>query len=105
MLLEYLAQHDGSSQRDLATSLCVEAPTITRMVQRLEQGTLIERRPDPDDARVTRLYLTDAGRAVQQEIYAVWERVEAVTLADFSEEESASLRRLLKKAQHNLTIP
>jgi DNA-binding MarR family transcriptional regulator len=38
---------------------------ISRLVDRLEGRGLVERRPDPDDARATRILLTEKGAAVQ----------------------------------------
>jgi DNA-binding MarR family transcriptional regulator len=38
-------------------------PGLSRLVQRMEQAGLVERRPDPDDGRATTLVATRAGRA------------------------------------------
>lgn len=48
---------------DLAERLAIDAPAVTRKVQQLERDGLVSRSADPDDARATRLRLTDAGRA------------------------------------------
>ena len=53
------------------------------------------RRPDPDDQRVSRVYLTEAGRAVQGRVQAVWDQMEAETFAGFTPEERVLLRRFL----------
>jgi DNA-binding MarR family transcriptional regulator len=102
MFLNFLAHHDGASQSDLAQSLCVEAPTITRMVQRLGQAGLVERSPDPDDARVTRLHVTEKGRSVVGQMDEVWQEIESRAMVDFNTEECAQLRRLLTRVRDNL---
>lgn len=103
MFLNFLAQHDGASQSELAQSLCVEAPTITRMVQRMGQAGLVERTTDREDARITRLHVTAKGREVLEQMEEVWQEIEARTMADFNTEECAMLRRLLLRVRDNLT--
>lgn len=105
MFLNFLAQHDGASQSDLAQSLCVEAPTITRMVQRLGQAELVERSTDPDDARVTRLHVTAKGRTAVSQMEEVWQDIEARAIANLNTEECAQLRHLLTRIRDNLTQP
>lgn len=50
------------SMSDLARRLGISPSTVTRNLQRLEKSGLVERFADPDDARVARVRLTDAGR-------------------------------------------
>lgn len=102
MLLGRLWQEDGISQSDLAGQLCIEAPTATRMLQRMESHQLIERRSDPDDARLSRVYLTDKSRALREPVEAAWQRVEARLTANLSLEERLLLRRLLQQMLTNL---
>ncbi|MDX8153610.1 MarR family transcriptional regulator [Patulibacter brassicae] len=54
----------GESQRmgDLAERLRIVPRSVTTLVDDLEREGLVERRPDPDDRRSTRVHLTDAGR-------------------------------------------
>ena len=47
-LLMELWDHDGRTQADLAESLGVEPPTVTKMLQRMENADLVDRRPDAD---------------------------------------------------------
>jgi len=70
-----IGSHDGIPQRDLARRLHVARPTITVMLHKMEAAGLIARRPDEKDQRLTRIYLTDAGRCLQDEMNS--------TLADF----------------------
>jgi DNA-binding MarR family transcriptional regulator len=55
---------DEGPQRitDLAAAELVAQPTMTGIVRRLEQDGLVVRTPDPQDARASRIALTDAGR-------------------------------------------
>lgn len=78
-----IGANDGIPQRDLARRLHVARPTITIMLPKMAAAGLITRQPDENDQRLTRIYLTDAGRRLQDEMNS--------TLADFI---SASFGRM-----------
>jgi MarR family transcriptional regulator, organic hydroperoxide resistance regulator len=101
-LLYELWQKSDITQSDLAEHLCVEAPTVTRMLQRMERSGLIERYPDPVDARILRVCLTERGRTIQQQVEEVWNRLEEQTVGGFTLEERLLLRRLLLQIYSNL---
>jgi MarR family transcriptional regulator, organic hydroperoxide resistance regulator len=103
MLLLRLWIEEGVPQSQLAASMGVEPPTATKMLQRMEHAGLIERRPDPEDARISRVYLTDRGRALEQPVLEVWKHLEAQTVAGLSATEQALLRRLLMQVSANLS--
>ncbi|HEY0451509.1 MarR family transcriptional regulator [Actinophytocola sp.] len=48
---------------ELATQEGVSQPAMTQLITRLQDAGLAERLPDPEDGRVVRVHLTDAGRA------------------------------------------
>jgi MarR family transcriptional regulator, transcriptional regulator for hemolysin len=64
MILAKLKHQPGLSQRELAEILEVEPITVARLVDRLEARDLVERRPDPEDRRIWRLYLCQAAAPV-----------------------------------------
>jgi DNA-binding MarR family transcriptional regulator len=102
-ILFRLWAEEGQPQAALADMLCVEPPTITKMLQRMERRGWIERRGDPDDARLSRVYLTDAGRALQADIDRVWDELEASMTASLSDAERALLTRLFAQMQADLS--
>ncbi|MFC7051069.1 MarR family winged helix-turn-helix transcriptional regulator [Hansschlegelia quercus] len=57
---------DGARQHDLARSLGIEGPTLVRMLDRLADAGLVERRQDPTDRRAKTLRLTEAGRTAAE---------------------------------------
>ena len=59
--LAWLARQPGLRQVELADRLDIEPITLCRIVDRLEEAGLVERRRDPDDRRAWRLHLTDKG--------------------------------------------
>lgn len=97
MCLRLLSVNDGASQRDVARMLHVTPPTVSKMLSTMEKSGLVERRSDEADQRLTRVYLTDAGRERSAEMgAAVGEYVNA-TFATLSERERRELARLLEK--------
>lgn len=102
MILLELWGNEGLTQSQLVERLCVEPPTVTKMLQRMEGEALIERRPDPDDARVSRVFLASQGRAVEQAVEAAWASVEDRLVSGLNAEERMLLRRLLLQARQNL---
>ena len=62
-VLARLESHQGLKQSELAEMLDLQPITLTRLVDRLCDNGLIERRADPDDRRAKRLFLTPAARA------------------------------------------
>lgn len=103
MILTQLWENDGQSQSQLAGALCVEPPTVTKMLSRMERAGLIERRGDTQDARVTRVFLTDESRRIEAEVGRAWAALEGKMLSGVSEAEQMLLRRILKHMQDNLS--
>ena len=103
MILLQLWLEEGIPQSQIAACMKVEPPTATKMLQRMERAGLIERRPDPRDARVSLVYLTERGRALEQPVLDFWKQIEAQTLANLSLTEQALLHRLLAQVWTNLS--
>lgn len=103
MILRQLWPAEGCTQSELADRLCIQPATVTKMLQRMEQTNLIQRRGDPDDQRVSRVYLTEHGRALLQPYEEAWARLEQTLVEGLSLEERVLLRRLLMQLQNNLS--
>lgn len=103
LILLQLWIEEGIPQSQLAACMEVEPPTATKMLQRMESAGLIVRRQDPEDARVSRVYLTARGRALEQPVLDVWKQLEAQTVTGLSLTEQALLHRLLLQVSTNLS--
>ena len=101
-VLQALWEQEGLMHTELARRLQVQPATITKMLQRMEKAGFVERRPDPDDQRVSRVYLTDAGRAVRADVQQVWRQLEEEAFAGFTLEERVLLRRFFLQVRENL---
>ena len=101
-LLRLLWEQEGQTHSDLAREMRVQPSTITKMIQRMEKAGFVSRRPDPDDQRVSRVYLTELGRAVQEEVREAFGLLEQETFFGLAEAERKTLRRLLLQIRDNL---
>ena len=67
-ILIWLERQPGLSQKELAEILEVEPITVARLIDRLETRGMVERRPDPKDRRANRLFLTESGRQLVDDL-------------------------------------
>ncbi len=102
-LLFALSVKDGQSQKDLANKLNIKPATITVMLNRMEKSNLVERHPDPEDQRVSRVYITKQGKEVCNELRKVMKIIDSECFKNFTEEEKVILRRLLMQMRDNLS--
>ncbi len=75
-VLAYIAVNEGAKQADIARLMDVQKIRITKLVDDLEQQALIERRSDPGDRRVNRLYVADGAHEV---LDGIWQRLSEVS--------------------------
>lgn len=102
MCLRQLSHMDGMTQRDLAELLHVTRPTVTVMLQKLEKSGLIDRRSDESDQRFTRIYLTQAGKDLQQRLSCSLDAAIDSIVDSLSEKDQAEMERLLGLLGENL---
>ncbi len=101
-VLTMLRRNEGTHQGNLAELLDTEPITLCRMVDRMQEAELIERRQDPADRRVWRLFLTDKARRLLEDLQPLGHEVMALALAGVTPEERDELRRLLDRIRQNL---
>ncbi|MEJ5314430.1 MULTISPECIES: MarR family winged helix-turn-helix transcriptional regulator [Anaerolinea] len=101
-ILRILWDEEGLTHNELALRLHVTPATMSRTLQRMEKAGFLMRKPDPADQRVSRVYLTGHGRAVQEQVQQALQRIEADTFAGFTAEELTILRGYLERIRGNL---
>jgi DNA-binding MarR family transcriptional regulator len=69
-ILFWLDRQPGLSQKELAELLEVEPISVARLIDRLQDRGLVERRDDPDDRRIWRLHLRPLARPVIKDMLA-----------------------------------
>lgn len=94
--LRLLALSDGMSQRDLAEVLHLSRPRTTGILQSLEKAGAVRRVADPDDQRITRVFLTAEGRRLEEAHRAAFEDYVNSTVGALNAEEKQQLAHLLE---------
>jgi DNA-binding MarR family transcriptional regulator len=102
-VLSVLLRNEGINQGGLAEMLDVEPITLCRMVDRLQEGDLVERRADPADRRAWRLYLTDKAHALLEQLRPLAEGVFDDALDGLSSAERTQMMVSLERVRQNLS--
>ncbi|WP_223180192.1 IclR family transcriptional regulator domain-containing protein [Streptomyces griseicoloratus] len=102
ILLMLLWDEDHRAQADLIRALALDASTVTKMLQRLEQAGFITRSPSPTDRRASVVSLTDAGQALRDQVADLWHELEQDATTLLSEEETTAVTGILGKIEEGL---
>jgi MarR family transcriptional regulator for hemolysin len=93
---------DAVRQIELAEALDVEPITMCRMIDRLEEAGLVERRRDGADRRAWRIHLTEAAAPVIARLEAMGVVFNADILAGINEADRETALRVLARIRHNI---
>ena len=101
-VLDYLREHDGAIQREIAAACHIEPATLTSLLSGMEQKGLISRKMLPGNRRSLYVYLTEQGKALAARIDAAFARIEAAALRGLDAAERDALTALLEKIRQNM---
>jgi MarR family transcriptional regulator for hemolysin len=101
-VLVRLDRSEGLKQSELAEILDLQPISLTRLLDRLAENGLIERRADPNDRRANRLYLTPAARPLLEQLAGLGEDMMAHVLAGLDGNANECLLRDLRAIKDNL---
>lgn len=99
--LAHLSRNEGINQVTLSDLLDVQPITVARLIDKLVETNLVARRPDPNDRRAQRLFLTEQAQGVLDQIWEVADETYAVVLKGISETERDTLIELLARIRAN----
>ena len=102
-VLAHLRREDGAQQQRLAELLELTPITMTGLLDRLERDGWVERRPDPDDRRAKRIFLTEKVAPVMKKIQALGKELRQSAVEGLSEAEQQKLISLLLRVRTNLS--
>jgi len=101
-VLVRLDRSEGLNQAELAEILDLQPITLTRLLDRLAASGLIERRPDPNDRRANRLYLTPAARPLLAQLVDLGSDMMGTVLAGFDGKDIERMLQDLGVVKDNL---
>lgn len=104
-MLMYLNCHSDVEviQRDLELAFKLKNPTVTGILNRLEEKGLILRKKNKDDKRYRIIEMTEKGREIVKTVKSEFEEIESkYILKDFDDDEKKELVKLLRRVIKNL---
>lgn len=99
-----IAGNQGVSQAEVATWLGIEPIALVRMLDKLHEEGLVERRAHPTDRRIRTLWLTPAADAVVKRILAINEAIRQEAFAGLPPETRVALIEVLGRIKDNLVL-
>ncbi|MES2002541.1 MAG: MarR family transcriptional regulator [Pseudomonadota bacterium] len=97
-----LDRSPGLRQVELADMLDIEPITLCRILDRLEESGLVERRSDPTDRRAWLLYLADSARPLKAKLDALGDAMIAEAFADIDPSDLERMKALLSRIRDNV---
>ena len=101
-VLDYLSQHDGSNQRQLAYGCRIEPSSLTVLLNRMEYTGLIERRKKDGNRRSYYIYLTEKGRNCQIRVAEEFQKLEEKAMRNIPKGDQQLFQKIFLQMYHNL---
>ncbi|KAB0503979.1 MarR family winged helix-turn-helix transcriptional regulator [Pseudomonas moorei] len=101
-VLAMLSINEGIHQKGLADLLELESITLVRLLDKMAERGLIERRRHPTDRRLSLLFLTEQAHPLLELMRSMGQQTREEATAGFSEEESQLLLQMMKRVRANL---
>jgi len=97
-----LDRREGMTQAEMADALEIQPISLVRLIDRLCEQKLVERRPHPSDRRANRLYLTPKGRATLERLAPLGRSISGDVLAGFGDGEIGQVLQYLMRIKDNI---
>lgn len=101
-ILDFLKEHDGRNQKEIAKACFLEAGSLTTILNGMEDKGLITRQILNGNKRSFHIFMTDKGKEKQQLISNAFSEIEKKAVLDISEEEYNSFMSVYEKIYKNL---
>ena len=101
-VLDYLKDHDGASQKEIAAGCLIEAGSLTSILNRMEEKGLLERKMLNGNRRTFHIFMTEFGKKNQELVEETFEKIEETALNNVSEEEQKVFMEIFLRIYRNL---
>ena len=101
-VLDYLKEHDGASQKEIAAGCLIEAGSLTSILDRMEEKDLIERKMLNGNRRTFHIFMTESGKKNQKLVEEAFKKIEKTALNGISEEEQKLFMDIFCRIYRNL---
>ncbi|KAA3634111.1 MAG: MarR family transcriptional regulator [Bacteroidetes bacterium] len=104
VVLNQLDKEDGQNQLDIAKAVFKDAPTVTRILDLLEEKGLIARVPDTSDRRRFKIQLTTTGKLKVEEVWPYMKAGRQTAWAGLDDEAITQLTESLNHIFENIKV-
>ncbi|WP_186423972.1 MarR family winged helix-turn-helix transcriptional regulator [Lacrimispora celerecrescens] len=101
-VLDYLRDHDGATQKEIAAACYIEAATITSVLNGMEAKGLIERKRLNGNRRSFHVFMTEKGQKLEQRVHEIFLKLEEETFEGISQEKREEFLELFSKIHRNM---
>lgn len=101
-VLQILFEKDGQQIGDLARSIVMRQPALSRVIDQMESRKLVQRKQDKDDSRFMRVYLTKTGKKSYEQAWPSAHDIMARAMEVVSEEERTQLCDVLTRIDNHM---
>lgn len=102
-VLDYLKDHNGSSQKEIARGCHIEAGSLTSILNRMEEKGLVERRMLHGNRRNSYVFLTEKGEELRNLVTESFESIENEVFRGISEADRQQFMKTFSRIYENLT--
>lgn len=102
MLLMTLARKDGLMHSEIAEKLEISPAAATKVIKRMEELHYVQRKSDPQDERISRVFLREEGWIEVRHIRNIFKQVDEIMVSDLTPEEQETLLSLLARVHNRL---
>lgn len=101
-VLDYLRDHNGANQREIAAACHIEPGSLTSVLNRMEEKGLIERRMLDGNRRTFYIFMTDKGSRLKDLVEDNFASIEKKAFRNISSEEQSAFMETFSKIYENL---
>ncbi len=101
-ILDYLSEHGGCTQNELAAAMNVSPASMAVSIKRMQKSGLICKISDENDMRRNIITLTDFGKKQIEKIHSILDELDAKTFSGFTQEELVALKGYMDRINKNL---
>ena len=102
-VLDYLKDHDGAIQKDIAAACHIEPASLTVILSGMEHKGFVERKTLDGNRRSLYVFLTESGRQLASRLEREFSLIETQALRGITKSEQKQLLMLLTKIYENIT--
>jgi DNA-binding MarR family transcriptional regulator len=103
ILLYYLSIEDGQTVSALVEKMCIQHPTISTMIDRMQASGMIKKVKDNTDRRTSRVFITEKGQEAYKQIAKIWNIMETTVIKGLDTNQQKTLNELLQIVLKNLS--